>query len=157
MHRSARRGEEVDAAPRAVRVDRFDLVSFDGRDFDFLVACSSGTYVRVLVAEVGASLGCGAHLTRLRRTAIGPFRVDHASVPDALGSPLPLEVAVAHLPSIELPEMEAEAASHGRCLAPADIDGPYAVFAPDRRLIGIWRDTGAQACPEMVVAPASSG
>src|SRR3712207_9019509 len=56
------------------------------------------TYVRVLVADVGDALGCGAHLTRLRRTAVGPLSVDDATPPDDPGPPLPLDTAVAHLP-----------------------------------------------------------
>jgi tRNA pseudouridine55 synthase len=59
---------------------------------------------------------------------------------------------VAHLPSVEVDEQEAVAAGHGRCLAPAEIDGPYALLDPAGALIGVWRDTGAQSCPDVVLA-----
>jgi tRNA pseudouridine55 synthase len=68
--------------------------------------------------------------------------------------PRPIEEAVAHLPSFRLEHPdEAKAARNGVCLALASIEGPYALFSPDGGLIGIWRDTGAKSCPEMVLAP----
>ncbi len=154
LHRAARRGQEVEAPPRSVRVDRFDLVSFDGRDFGFRVRCSSGTYVRVLVADVGSALGCGAHLVALRRTRVGPFGLDEAVALDSVDRPLPVEEAVRHLPSLRLEHPdEAAAASNGRPLGPAGIEGPYAVLAPDGRLVAVYRDEHAKAVPEMVLAP----
>ncbi|MBI2237959.1 MAG: tRNA pseudouridine(55) synthase TruB [Actinobacteria bacterium] len=153
MYRAARRGEGVEAPPRPIRVDAFELLSFDGRDFDFRVTCSSGTYVRVLVADVGTALGCGAHLARLVRTRIGPFDLAEAVPPDAPGRPLPVERAVAHLPRLDLGPDEAVAAGHGRILGPAGIDGPYGVFGPDGRLIGVYRDDGPRAKPEVILAP----
>jgi tRNA pseudouridine55 synthase len=154
LYRAARKGTTVEAPSRRVRVDAFKLLGFDPPDFRFRVECSSGTYVRVLVADVGERLGCGAHLTRLVRTRVGPFSVESSSPLDALGDPLPIDSAVAHLPSVRLEEDEAVAASHGRCLAPAGIDGPYAVYGIHGELIGIWRDRDAQSCPDMVLAQA---
>jgi tRNA pseudouridine55 synthase len=152
LYAAAREGRPLEAEPRTVRVDLFDLLGFDGRDFHFRAVCSGGTYVRSLVAEVGDSLGTGAHLTALRRTRIGPFHAAKAAPPDSPGDVLPLESAVAHLPSVEVDEQEAVAARHGRCLAPAGIEGPYALRDPAGRLIGVWRDTGAQSCPHVVLA-----
>jgi len=154
LYEAARRGETLEAEPRPIRVDRFEVLAFAPPRFDFRVTCSGGTYVRVLVADVGEALGCGAHLAALRRTAIGPFRVEDARPPADPGEPLPLERAVAHLPAVRLEPEEATAAANGSILAPAGIDGPYAVLGPDGRLIGIWRDVGAKARPEMVLGPA---
>jgi tRNA pseudouridine55 synthase len=154
LYEAARAGETLEAEPRAIRVDRFEVLAFAPPRFDFRVTCSGGTYVRVLVADVGEALGCGAHLAALRRTAIGPFRVEDARPPADPGEPLPLERAVAHLPAVRLEPEEARAAANGSILAPAGIDGPYAVLGPDGRLIGIWRDVGAKARPEMVLGPA---
>jgi tRNA pseudouridine55 synthase len=154
LHKAARRGEAMEAAPRRIRVDAFDLTSFDGRDFGFRVRCSRGTYVRVLVADVGAALECGAHVVALRRTRVGPFSLEEAAPLDSLGAPLPLEQAVRHLPSVRLDHPdEAAAAGNGRPLGPAGIEGPYAVLAPDGRLVAVYRDDGAKAVPEMVLAP----
>jgi tRNA pseudouridine55 synthase len=154
LYEAARRGERLEAEPRPIRVDTFRIVDLEGPSFGFVVTCSGGTYVRVLVADVGAALGCGAHLSRLRRTAIGPFEVADAAPADDPGRPLPLERAVAHLPRVDLEEpAEARAAANGSILAPAGIEGAYAVHGPDGRLIGVWRDVGAKARPEMVLAP----
>jgi tRNA pseudouridine55 synthase len=151
LHREARAGRAVEAEPRTVRVDVFDLRAFDGRDAEFRVVCSGGTYVRSLVADLGQRLGTGAHLRRLVRTRIGPFRVEDASPPDAPVPLLPLERAVDHLPRLELSEDEAQAARHGRPLGPPDGPGFHAAFDPLGRLVGVYRDCGTRACPEVVL------
>ncbi|HET7236191.1 MAG TPA: tRNA pseudouridine(55) synthase TruB [Actinomycetota bacterium] len=147
---AARRGERLEAPARPIRVDRFEVTSFATPSFGFEVTCSGGTYVRVLVADVGSTLGCGAHLSALRRTAIGPFDVADARAPGR-GEPLPVEAAVRHLPRVDLGQEEAMAARHGSILGPTGIQGPHAVFAPDGRLIGVYRDEGAKARPEVIV------
>jgi tRNA pseudouridine55 synthase len=150
LHRAARAGAAVEAEPRKVRVDAFELRSFDGRDFEFRAVVSGGTYVRSLVAEVGSALGAGAHLTRLVRTRIGSFSLSEATPPEE-PRPLPLERAVAHLPRFELSEDEAEAARHGRPLGPPGGPGFHAAFDPGGRLVGVYRDCGTKACPEVVI------
>jgi tRNA pseudouridine55 synthase len=154
LHRAARRGVQVRAPARPVRVDAFDLLAFDGRDFDFRVACSSGTYVRVLATEVGRAVGSAAHLIRLRRMRVGPFTLEEARAPDDPGEPLPTEEAVRHLPHLPLDAEEARAASHGRPLGPAGFKGPYAVLDPAGKLVAVYRDESAKAVPVMVMAPA---
>jgi tRNA pseudouridine55 synthase len=151
LYEAARKGNALEAPARPIRVDAFEVSAFDGRDVEVRITCSGGTYVRVLVADVGRAVGCGAHLVRLRRTAIGPFRVEDARPPGE-GTPEPIERAIGHLPKIRLEPEEARAASHGRILAPAGIDGPYAVYGPDDVLKGIYRDDGAKARPEVVLA-----
>ncbi|HET6792314.1 MAG TPA: tRNA pseudouridine(55) synthase TruB [Actinomycetota bacterium] len=151
LYEAARAGQHLEAEPRAIRVDAFDLLSFDLPDVAFRVTCSGGTYVRVLAADVGAAVSTGAHLTALRRTAIGPYRAEDAVVPDAVREPLPIEEAVGHLPRLDLEADEAEAASHGRPLGPADIEGPYGVFGPDGRLIGVYEDDGPRARPQVIL------
>jgi tRNA pseudouridine55 synthase len=153
LYESARKGEPVKAPPRTVAVSRFDLLAFSGSDFEFRTTCSAGTYVRVLVADVGRLLECGAHLARLVRTRTGPFHVRDASPPDRPGPLMPVERTVAHLPRLDLELEEATAARHGRPLGPAGIGGPYAVFGPDRRLIGVYRDEGSRARPEVILSP----
>jgi tRNA pseudouridine55 synthase len=150
-YKAARRGEVLDVPPRPVRVDTFELERFESPDFEFRVVCSSGTYVRSLVADVGSTVGAGAHLTRLVRTRIGRFTLEQAKPPDDVRDPLPLEEAVAHLPRLELSEEEAVAARHGRVLGPPDGPGFHAAIDPDGRLVGIYRDCGTKACPEVVI------
>lgn len=84
LYKKARRGETIEIEPRPVTVTAFDLTARRGDDVDFRVACSKGTYVRSLAHDLGQALGVGAHLTALRREAIGPFRVDEAFALDAL-------------------------------------------------------------------------
>src|SRR5262249_39553706 len=66
--------EEVEAPPREVDVMRLDLVEFSGSVLRLHVECGSGTYVRSLARDLGEKLGCGAHLTALRRVWVDPFR-----------------------------------------------------------------------------------
>lgn len=153
LYEAARAGSPVEAPPRRVRVDQFDLVRFSLPDADFVAVCGGGTYVRVLAADVGRSLGVGAHLTRLRRVAIGPFDVRDATPPDSPAL-LPLERAVGHLPRVDLEPEESIAVSHGRILGPSGLSGPYAVFAPEGRVLGVYRDDGTKARPEVILAPA---
>ncbi|HEX9411357.1 MAG TPA: tRNA pseudouridine(55) synthase TruB [Actinomycetota bacterium] len=151
-YRAARRGEAVDAPPRRVHVYAFNVRRFDPPRFDFRVRCSGGTYVRSLVADVGHAIGCGAHVAALRRTAVGPFEVEAAGPPDDPGPLLPVERAVAHLAAVTLHEEEARVAAHGSILGPAGIAGPYRALAPDGMLIGIYRDEGTKAVPEIILS-----
>jgi tRNA pseudouridine55 synthase len=153
LYEAARAGEALEAEPRAILVRAFDVAAFEAPAFEFRAVVSAGTFIRVLVADIGATLGCGAHLTRLTRTAIGPFTAREASPPDAVRLQ-PIERTVSHLPSLRLDTEEARVAANGSILGPAGIVGPYAVFAPDGRLIGVYRDDGGKARPETILAPA---
>jgi tRNA pseudouridine55 synthase len=73
LYKRARRGEAVEAPPREVEVFRLDLLERAGDRLRLLVECGSGTYVRSLVRDLGARLGCGAHVTALRRLWVDPF------------------------------------------------------------------------------------
>jgi tRNA pseudouridine55 synthase len=84
LHKLAREGREVARDPKWVRVERFALRKYDPPRLEIEVACSGGTYVRVLAADLGARLGCGAHLADLRRTRSGPFTLDQAISPETL-------------------------------------------------------------------------
>jgi tRNA pseudouridine55 synthase len=88
-YRRARRGEEVSMPPRIVTVHRFEQLTREGAEAEFEIECSSGTYVRSLIADLG-----DAYCLELRRTRIGPFRVDEADE----ASPLELAAAMARLP-----------------------------------------------------------
>ncbi len=73
LYKLARQGREVERAPRQVTIYRLELLDRTDRELELVVDCSKGTYVRSLVEDLGASLGCGAHVESLRRTALGPF------------------------------------------------------------------------------------
>jgi tRNA pseudouridine55 synthase len=74
LYAKARRGEVVDVPAREVDVHRLELLERDGETLRLLVECGSGTYVRSLAVDLGEDLGCGAHLTALRRIWVEPFR-----------------------------------------------------------------------------------
>jgi tRNA pseudouridine55 synthase len=78
LYKMARRGEDVEREPRFIRVMSWDLLRFASPHIDFRLRCSKGTYVRSLAHDLGAKLGCGAHLSALRRTASGRFNVAQA-------------------------------------------------------------------------------
>ena len=84
LYELARRGLEVERAPREITIERIELTLSGPDRIDFRIACSKGTYVRVLAADVGRALGTVAHLERLRRTRVGAFRVEDATAVDAL-------------------------------------------------------------------------
>jgi tRNA pseudouridine55 synthase len=148
---AARRGDAIEAMPRPIHVERFEVVARRDDDVELSVTCGGGTYVRVLAADVGRALGAGAHLTALRRTRIGSFDVSDATPPEGVTSPQPIARAVAHLPALHLDEEEATAAGHGRALAPSAFDGPYAVFGPAGALIGVYRDDGPRSKPLVIL------
>jgi tRNA pseudouridine55 synthase len=81
----ARAGEEVERAPRQIRIDRLELVAFEPPRFRLAIGCSKGTYVRSLVADIGTAVGAGAHLAELRRTCSGRFTLDQAVTLERLG------------------------------------------------------------------------
>jgi tRNA pseudouridine55 synthase len=104
LHELARAGQTVERAPREIEIHQLTVEAFDGRTFTMEVACSKGTYVRTLAADLGERLGCGAHLTALRRLSASGFSLDHAvSLDDAASAPLiSPSAALAFLPAIPL-------------------------------------------------------
>jgi len=72
----------VELPPRSVRVDRLEVTAIRGAEVDFVVDVSKGTYIRSLAHDIGQALGCGAHLSALRRTRIGEFNVADSMTPE---------------------------------------------------------------------------
>lgn len=162
-----RAGEEVSLPARPVTVHRFDaLVArrsvVEGHgvlDVDVTVECSSGTYVRALARDAGVALGVGAHLTALRRTAVGPYRLEAARTLDQLGehfSVMPLAPAArAAFPVREITADEADRLRHGRRIAAAGVgEGPVAAFAPDGSLVALVSEGGSVAWSLLLLSPA---
>ncbi len=84
MYRHAREGRPIEAAARQVRVDAIEVLDFDGERARLAIACGSGTYIRSIARDLGEVLGCGAHLSGLRRTQVGQYRVQDAVTLDTL-------------------------------------------------------------------------
>jgi tRNA pseudouridine55 synthase len=145
LHELARKGIEVDREARPVHVERFDVEpTSDPLVVRVSVECSTGTYVRVLAADLGRAVGGGAHLRRLRRTAVGSFGLDDAQELDALGpeSVRPPAAAVAHLEACSVDTDVATSVAHGRVL-PLDVlhpigRGPWAVLDHDGALLAVY-------------------
>ena len=78
LHKLARRGIEVERRSRLVYIYRYEILNYESPSGDFILSCSKGVYVRSIVHDMGQKIGCGAHLTHLRRIASGPFCVDNA-------------------------------------------------------------------------------
>lgn len=98
LYKHARKGNVVERKPRLIHVFRFDLLAFDPPCADFEVKCTKGTYVRTLCADIGEALGCGAHLSKLRRTQCGSLSIDKAlPLADALAMP-PAQLATHIMP-----------------------------------------------------------
>jgi tRNA pseudouridine55 synthase len=122
-HRRVRRGEEVELEKARVTVHEISLCRLDLPDLDFHVRCSAGTYIRALGRDLGRYLGVGAHLTELRRTAIGRFLVkDALSLEDLEQADevarrlVPPAEALLHLPSIPVSAEEALKVKQGQFL-----------------------------------------
>ena len=168
-YRRVRAGEQVDLparrvtvatlAARAIRRDRPGVI-----DVDVTVACSAGTYVRVLARDLGAALGVGGHLTALRRTYVGGFTLAEAVTLSELEQRAPAvvtmslsEAARRLMPQREVTGEQTRVLSHGGALAPVGLPGPYAVFAPGGEVVAVVVERQGRARPEVVLAPAAGG
>ena len=142
LHRLARRGEEVEREPKTVMVHRLDLTRFEPGLAEIRVDCSAGTYVRVLAAEIGTALGCGAHLESLRRLSSGPFDATQALSFEQLTSEATLGVIdkrvispadAMGLPIFELSDEGTRLVRHGADVSP----GTQLRVAPGERVIAL--------------------
>jgi tRNA pseudouridine55 synthase len=132
--------------------------SGDVLDVTAAVRCSSGTYVRALARDLGESLGVGGHLTMLRRTRVGPYRIGDARTLDELAVDLRLiplaEAAAAAFPVRALTEAEAQGLSHGVSLATVGAGpGPVAALGPDGTLVALIEEQAGRARPLAVFVP----
>ncbi|MCH2220539.1 MAG: tRNA pseudouridine(55) synthase TruB [Dechloromonas sp.] len=146
LYELARQGIEVEREARTVTIHAIDCLAFSGDSLTLRVACSKGTYIRVLAADIGQALGCGAHLTALRRTVVGDLTLDSAMTLAELdtvdegaraGLLLPVDALLQSLPILQLEGGEANRFKHGNPVAlPAGMAGKIRVYAEDR-LIGV--------------------
>ncbi|MCQ4084545.1 tRNA pseudouridine(55) synthase TruB [Streptomyces sp. RB6PN25] len=150
-HRLVRAGEEFELAARPVTVSSFVVhdvrrAEQDGielLDVDVTVDCSSGTYIRALARDLGADLGTGGHLTALRRTRVGPYRVEDAHTLEQLEESLDVmpigEAASAAFTRWDVDAEQARLLANGvRLKAPGlGSAGPIAVFGPEDRFIAL--------------------
>jgi len=149
-YKMARAGKAVELKPVAINISSFEILSLDGAEAQFAMRVSAGGYVRAVAHELGQDLGCGAHLSSLRRTQAGPFMLDQArSVHDLeplAGDIAALERSCVHPRSLlpEMPSVTADAYVLGRLRNGAQANLPefsqaslVKVFATQRELVGI--------------------
>ena len=140
LYRLARRGEEVERAPREVRIAQLEVLECAPPRLVLRVVCSKGTYIRTLAEDIGEALGCGAHLAGLRRTGSGRFRVEDARGLDALDEDcvLPLPTLVEGLARVELTRAQEVRLRQGQALQISGLQiGLCAVVRPDGGVIGL--------------------
>lgn len=151
LYVKARRGEMVDVPAREVDVHRLELLSREGDTLRLLVECGSGTYIRSLAVDLGEDLGCGAHLTALRRIWVEPFREPRmvtiaqlesaaAQGDEALLSWLqPVSAGLSDLPVLQLDEAQSMAISRGQqiILPGLQESGRCAAYACDGALLAL--------------------
>jgi tRNA pseudouridine55 synthase len=142
LYEYARAGQSVDRPARPITIHALTLEALDGARLAVTVRASKGTYIRVLAEDIGRALGCGAHLARLRRVAIGPFSVADATTVEALerldaeardARLLPIDALIGHLRAATLPS-----AAAGRFAQGAAVESPVA--APGR--VRVYGDGG---------------
>ena len=159
-----REGETVELAARSVTVSALEVIGSRREagfyDLDVRVRCSSGTYIRAIARDLGASLGVGGHLTALRRSMIGPFSVADAAELESLDVAAaliaPAAIATALFPVFALDADQAVDLGHGKRLVaerPEGAKGPVAAIAPDGRLIGLLEFTDGIGKPIVNFAP----
>jgi tRNA pseudouridine55 synthase len=165
LYEYARAGVTVPRPPREIEILELSLLAWNAPDAVLDVACSKGTYIRVLAEDIGRALGCGAHLAGLRRTATGGFRIDDAVKLEALeamddvtraGVLLPVATLLRDLPSLRLVARDAARFRQGGAVpAPGLPDGACAAFTGDD-LLGVADAAAGLALPRRVVAAAPS-
>ena len=146
LYELARQGIEVEREARDVTIHALDILGLEGDVLRLRVSCSKGTYIRVLAADIGQMLGCGAHLTALRRTRVGDLVLERSVTLSQLEMQdeaqrvvhlLPVDALLQSLPAVHVAADEANRFSHGNPVAlPAGFLGKIRVYA-DGRLLGV--------------------
>lgn len=145
LYELARQGIEVEREARPVTIHAIALLSFGGDSLSLRVKCSKGTYIRVLAADLGEALGCGAHLTALRRTGVGDLDLAGSVTLAALEAMAederparlqPVDALLQSLPAVHLDGAAAQRFRHGNSAPLAGAPGKYRVYI-DGRLAGV--------------------
>ncbi len=157
-HRLARRGTPVTLAPARIEVQRFVLAQRRERDLWFHAAVGSGTYLRSLARELGLTLGCGAHLLELRRTTVGPHRVEQAApledVRQGRATLMPPAAALAHLPCATVHLDAVQRLVRGQPIEATrpELAGPVVLLC-EEQLVAVAQRRAGRWHPEVVLAP----
>lgn len=155
----ARKGKDVELTPRSVEVHRIELTRYAFPEIDLIIECGSGTYIRAIGRDLGNALGCGAVMSGLERTAIGPFQIAdavdlEAITPDTVSDHLlPTVKAVADLPQVDCTAEEVAALHHGRRIPARESFSngeEIALLTPDGDLAAIAETIDNEFAPRQV-------
>jgi tRNA pseudouridine55 synthase len=160
----ARRGRDVTLEARRVRIDAIDVQTYDYPRLEIEVRCGKGTYIRSLARDLGERLGCGGYIESLRRTRVGPFRVEdavplEAEAATARAKVLPVSAALGELPRVMIADAGAARFRQGQGVPVDDVTAPdgsaVAVFDSHGGLVTVARFDGAHQLlrPEKVFPP----
>ena len=162
LYTAARQGRTVERTPSTVTIHAIRVLAVDLPDVTFEVECGTGTYIRAIARDAGEALGVGGHLRELRRTMIGPHRVERAVPLDALGDQARVReawitpaAAVAHLPQVVVDAAGEADLRHGRAVAAqaaADAEGPVALVSAGGELLAVGERGGDRVRPRKVFA-----
>jgi tRNA pseudouridine55 synthase len=146
LYAKARRGERVEVAEREVEVHAIELLSLQDDRMRLRVECGSGTYIRSIVRDIGERIGCGAHVTMLRRLWVAPFRAPSMVTLDALQALdeparesllLPIEAGLADWPRLPLDDEQARRLGQGQRFAVDAATGRYLAVDEGGRALGL--------------------
>lgn len=158
LYEYARAGIEVERAPRRVTIHALDCLSAKGEEVTLRVHCSKGTYIRTLAIDLGRALGCGGHLTALRRTAIGAFDLEQAVTPEMLNEAAepkallaPADALVAAFEQVDLDEASGAAMLQGREVVAPGREGLVRLYCQGRFIgLGERRSNGRVAAKRLI-------
>jgi len=164
LYAYARAGIEVERSPRSVEIHHIHVIDWQDDRLLLDVRCSKGTYIRTLAQDLGEALGCGAHLTALRRTASGGLSVDDAVTLDRLAELdeagrdallQPADALLAGWPRVQLPDDEAGRFLTGlrRRVSLADA-AAVRVYGPDDAFLGSAHIAGGELIADRLLSPA---
>ena len=166
MYQAARSGEVEPLSSRRVRVDSIDVLAWTLPDLVVAIVCGKGFYVRSFAHDLGADLGCGAHLSGLRRTRAGIFTEGESAALDVLvdlarddewvAMLRPVDAVLGHLPRVDFGSDDAADFCNGMKVksAPSLSDGDVRVYGHCGRFLGVGRCCGATGAvaPSVVIA-----
>lgn len=157
-HKLARRNQAVEIAPSRVEVETFEMLALDPPLMTFRVVCSPGTYIRSLAHDLGVNLGCGAHLTRLRRTRSGDFRIEESVPLDKVSAEdvIRLDELLPSMPRIEVSGLEEVKVVHGNPIH-SEVVGQFArIFNKKGEFLAIAAVENGLVSPRLVLTSITS-
>ena len=168
LYKLARKGIEVEREAREVKIYGIGLLRTEGDEIEIEVSCSKGTYIRTLVDDLGERLGCGAHVSGLRRTQAGTFLEPQCVTIEKLKQIketeglmgldrilVPMDRAVERLPAVRLPSIAAESVQHGQSVLVRHLpaEGLVRLYEGEQFIgIGVIDDDGKVAPRRLVIA-----